>query len=160
DRGGYLSGDRFAVRLRERTLAAQPFAPRAYQREAAEGFYRGGSVLGGSGIVVMPCGAGKTVVGMTGMSLGGEKALILTTNTVAGRQWGDELLDKTELSAADVGEYTGEEKSVRPVTVTTYQMLTWRRSRADAFEHFGLFSRENWGLVIYDEVHLLPAPIF
>jgi DNA excision repair protein ERCC-3 len=110
--------------------------------------------------VVLPCGAGKTVVGLTAMSLVGEKTLILTTNTVAVRQWRDELLDKTELGEDEIGEYTGEEKNVRPVTVSTYQMLTWRRSKTDGFEHFALFSRENWGLVIYDEVHLLPAPIF
>jgi DNA excision repair protein ERCC-3 len=160
DRGGYLEGDPFAVRLRARTRAGVPFAPRPYQLEAAEGFHRGGSVLGGNGVIVLPCGAGKTVVGLAAMALLGTKTLILTTNTVAVRQWRDELLDKTELAPEDVGEYTGEEKSVRPVTVTTYQMLTWRRSKTDAFEHFGLFSRENWGLVIYDEVHLLPAPIF
>jgi DNA excision repair protein ERCC-3 len=160
DRGGYLAGDPFPVVLRSHVRSGAPFAPRAYQREAAEGFYRGGSVLGGSGVVVLPCGAGKTVVGLAAMSLVGEKTLILTTNTVAVRQWREELLDKTELGPHEVGEYTGEEKSVRPVTVTTYQMLTWRRSKTDAFEHFALFSRENWGLVIYDEVHLLPAPIF
>jgi DNA excision repair protein ERCC-3 len=160
DRGGYLSGDPLPVVLRKRMRGGEPFAPRAYQREAAESFYRGGSALGGSGVVVLPCGAGKTVVGLTAMTLVGEKTLVLTTNTVAVRQWREELLDKTELGPQDVGEYTGEEKSVRPVTVTTYQMLTWRRSKTDVFEHFGLFSRENWGLVIYDEVHLLPAPIF
>jgi len=160
DRGGYLRGDPFAVALRTRTAAGQPFAPRPYQVEAAQGFYRSGSVLGGNGVVVLPCGAGKTVVGLTAMQLVGEKTLILTTNTVAVRQWRDEILDKTEVPAEDVGEYTGEEKSVRPITVTTYQMLTWRRSKTEAFEHFGLFSRQNWGLVIYDEVHLLPAPIF
>ncbi|NOT30215.1 MAG: DEAD/DEAH box helicase [Planctomycetes bacterium] len=160
DRGGYLRGDPLAVVLRTRTRGGLAFAPRPYQLQAAEGFYRGGSVLGGNGVVVLPCGAGKTVVGLTVMGLVGEKTLILTTNTVAVRQWREELLDKTELTSADVGEYTGDEKSVRPVTVSTYQMLTWRRSKTDAFEHFALFSRQNWGLVIYDEVHLLPAPIF
>src|SRR6185503_12680833 len=136
------------------------FAPRPYQREAAEGFYRGGSVLGGNGVVVLPCGAGKTVVGLAAMSLVGAKTLILTTNTVAVRQWREELLDKTALRPEDVGEYTGEEKVVAPVTVSTYQMLTWRRARTDAFEHIGLFSRQNFGLIVYDEVHLLPAPVF
>jgi DNA excision repair protein ERCC-3 len=160
DRGGYLRGDAFPVVLRTATATGQPFAPRPYQVDAAQGFYRSGSVLGGNGVVVLPCGAGKTVVGLTAMNLVGEKTLVLTTNTVAVRQWRDEILDKTEVRADDVGEYTGEEKSVRPITVTTYQMLTWRRSKTDAFEHFGLFSRQNWGLVIYDEVHLLPAPIF
>ena len=160
DRGGYLDGDPLIVALRTRTRTGLVFAPRAYQLEAAQGFHRGGSVLGGNGVVVLPCGAGKTVVGLVAMSLVGEKTLILTTNTVAVRQWREELLDKTELSSDDVGEYTGDEKSVRAVTVTTYQMLTWRRSKAGEFEHFKLFSRENWGLVVYDEVHLLPAPVF
>jgi DNA excision repair protein ERCC-3 len=160
DRGGYLAGDPYAVELRRETRGGLAFAPRPYQREAAESFYRGGSVAGGNGVIVLPCGAGKTVVGLTVMSLVGTKTLVLTTNTVAVRQWREEILDKTGLSPDEVGEYTGEEKSVKPVTVTTYQMLTWRRSKTDAFEHFGLFSQENWGLVIYDEVHLLPAPIF
>ena len=160
DRGGYVEGDPFDVELREETLAGAPFALRPYQAEAADTFYRGGSVLGGNGVIVLPCGAGKTIVGLGVMNRVGSKTLILTTNTVAVRQWRDEILDKTEISPDEVGEYTGEEKTVRPVTITTYQMLTWRRTRTDAFEHFGLFSRENWGLVIYDEVHLLPAPIF
>jgi DNA excision repair protein ERCC-3 len=160
DRGGYIDGDPLEVRLRARTLGGSDFAPRRYQTGAAEGFYAGGSVAGGSGVVVLPCGAGKTVVGLTVMSLVGAKTLILTTNTVAVRQWRDEILDKTELEDDQVGEYTGDHKHVAPVTITTYQMLTWRRSRTGEFEHFEIFSRENWGLVIYDEVHLLPAPIF
>jgi len=160
DRGGYLEGDALEVGLRRRTRRGAPFVVRAYQEQAALGFYAGGSVLGGNGVIAMPCGAGKTIVGMRVMSLLGTKTLILTTNTVAVRQWRDELLDKTELCEEQVGEYTGEEKSVRPVTISTYQMLTWRRTRTDAFEHFSLFSRQNWGLVIYDEVHLLPAPVF
>ena len=111
-------------------------------------------------MVVLPCGAGKTIVGMAVMNLVGAKVLILTTNTIAVRQWRNEILDKTELTEDQVGEYTGDEKLVRPVTITTYQMLTWRRAKTDTFEHFGLFSRQNWGLVVYDEVHLLPAPVF
>jgi len=160
DRGGYLDGDPLEIRLRERTRAGTDFGLRRYQIGAAEGFHAGGTVAGGSGVVVLPCGAGKTVVGLKVMSLVGAKTLILTTNTVAVRQWRDEVLDKTELTEDQVGEYTGDHKQVCPVTITTYQMLTWRRSRAGEFEHFELFSRENWGLVIYDEVHLLPAPIF
>jgi DNA excision repair protein ERCC-3 len=97
---------------------------------------------------------------MAVMALVGAKTLILTTNTVAVRQWREELLDKTELTPDQIGEYTGEEKIIKPVTITTYQMLTWRRSKASPFEHMEVFSAENWGLVIYDEVHLLPAPIF
>ena len=160
DRGGYVDGDPLTVELREHTLAGLPFQVRPYQEHAARAFHAGGSVLGGSGVVVLPCGAGKTVTGMAVMELVGAKTLILTTNTVAVRQWREELLDKTILTEEQVGEYTGEQKDVRPVTITTYQMLTWRRSRTDDFEHFGLFGRENWGLVIYDEVHLLPAPVF
>ena len=160
DRGGYLTGDKLEVTLRDETVNGRPFGLRPYQSAAAQAFYAGGSVLGGSGVVVLPCGAGKTVVGMAVMSLVGEKTLVLTTNTVAVRQWREELLDKTGLTEDQVGEYTGDEKVVRPVTITTYQMLTWRRSKTDEFEHFGLFSSQNWGLVVYDEVHLLPAPIF
>ena len=160
DRGGYLEGDPLEIGMRTTTRSGRPFQTRAYQQGAAQAFHAGGSVLGGSGVVVLPCGAGKTVVGIQVMSLVGAKTLILTTNTVAVRQWREEILDKTQLRDEDVGEYTGDQKKVCPVTITTYQMLTWRRNKTDRFEHFGLFSRENWGLVIYDEVHLLPAPIF
>jgi hypothetical protein len=160
DRGGYVAGDPLDVRLRDVTVGGRPFALRAYQRMAAQAFWAGGSVLGGSGVVVLPCGAGKTVVGMAVMSMVGSKTLILTTNTVAVRQWREELLDKTALRPDEIGEYTGDEKVVAPVTISTYQMLTWRRARTDGFEHIGLFSRQNFGLVVYDEVHLLPAPVF
>ena len=160
DRGGFQTGDSLAIGMRSETLAGEPFGVRPYQQAAAEAFHMGGSVMGGNGVVVLPCGAGKTVTGMAAMSLVQQKTLILTTNTVAVRQWREELLDKTNLGPDEVGEYTGEQKVVRPVTITTYQMLTWRRDRTEDFAHFGLFSAENWGLVIYDEVHLLPAPIF
>jgi DNA excision repair protein ERCC-3 len=160
DRGGYLVGDKLAITLRSETRAGRPFGLRTYQSNAAKAFHASGSVAGGNGVIVLPCGAGKTVVGLGVMSLVGEKTLVLTTNTVAVRQWREELLDKTGLAPEQVGEYTGDEKSVCPVTISTYQMLTWRRSKAGEFEHFKLFSRENWGLVVYDEVHLLPAPVF
>jgi DNA excision repair protein ERCC-3 len=160
DRGGFVDGDPLQVLLRSETLSGSAFALRDYQRLAAEAFHAGGSASGGSGVVVLPCGAGKTVVGMAVMQLVGAKTLILTTNTIAVRQWKQELLDKTELTAEQVGEYTGDRKEVCPVTITTYQMVTWRRSKGSEFGHFSLFSRENWGLVIYDEVHLLPAPVF
>ncbi|HIG88017.1 MAG TPA: DEAD/DEAH box helicase [Planctomycetes bacterium] len=160
DRGGYLDGDPLDIKLRQTCLSGEPFVLRDYQKGAAQAFHAGGTELGGSGVVVLPCGAGKTVTGMAVMELVGAKTLILTTNTVAVRQWREELLDKTELTSDQVGEYTGDEKVIKPVTITTYQMLTWRRSKASAFEHFEVFSSENWGLVIYDEVHLLPAPIF
>jgi DNA excision repair protein ERCC-3 len=160
DRGGFIEGDPLEVNLRSQTLGGHPFGLRPYQEAASHAFHVGGTVDGGSGVVVLPCGAGKTIVGMGVMSLVGAKTLILTTNTVAVRQWREELLDKTELQPDQVGEYTGDQKTVCPVTITTYQMLTWRRSKTGNFEHFNLFSRENWGLVVYDEVHLLPAPIF
>jgi DNA excision repair protein ERCC-3 len=160
DRGGYLEGDALEIRLREETLAGRPFEVRPYQEQAAAAFHAGGTVLGGSGVIALPCGAGKTVTAIRVMSLVGAKTLILTTNTVAVRQWITELLDKTHLTEEQVGEYTGDAKSVRPVTISTYQMLTWRRSKTSEFEHFGLFGQENWGLVVYDEVHLLPAPVF
>jgi DNA excision repair protein ERCC-3 len=160
DRGGYIDGDSLRIPLRKKTLAGGEFCVRPYQESAASAFYAGGSVLGGSGVVALPCGAGKTIVALRVMNLVGAKTLILTTNTVAVRQWKNEILDKTELTEEQVGEYTGEGKNVCPVTITTYQMMTWRRSQAGEFEHFSLFSRENWGLVVYDEVHLLPAPVF
>jgi DNA excision repair protein ERCC-3 len=160
DRGGYLVGDKLAIELRKDSRSGRPFGLRAYQSNAAKAFHAAGSVAGGNGVIVLPCGAGKTVVALGVMSLVGEKTLVLTTNTVAVRQWREELLDKTNLRPEQVGEYTGDEKSVCPVTISTYQMLTWRRSKSGEFEHFKLFSRENWGLVVYDEVHLLPAPVF
>jgi DNA excision repair protein ERCC-3 len=160
DRGGYLTGDSLEVSLREETLTGKPFGLRKYQREAAEAFFANGTVSGGNGVVVLPCGAGKTVTAMAVMEMVKEHTLILTTNTVAVRQWRQELLDKTDLREDQVGEYTGNEKHICPVTITTYQMLTWRKTKKDDFIHFGVFTGQNWGLVIYDEVHLLPAPIF
>jgi len=108
----------------------------------------------------MPCGAGKTVVGMAAMAAVGRKTLIVTTNIAAVHQWIDELLDKTDVPEESIGEYTGAEKTVRPITVATYQILTWRPDKDADFPHFDLFRRENWGLIVYDEVHLLPAPVF
>jgi len=160
DRGGYVEGDKLDLELRDQTVRGGSFGLRPYQRQAGDTFHAGGTVAGGNGVVVLPCGAGKTVVGIYVMSLVGAKTLILTTNTVAVRQWREEILDKTSLRPDQVAEYTGDHKAVAPVTITTYQMLTWRRSKTDAFEHFELFSKENWGLVVYDEVHLLPAPVF
>jgi DNA excision repair protein ERCC-3 len=109
---------------------------------------------------VLPCGAGKTIVGMEVMRLLQTETLVLTTNTVAVRQWQRELLEKTDLQRDQIGEYTGETKSIRPITIATYQILTYRRRKTDPFVHFGVFGKNDWGLVIYDEVHLLPAPVF
>ena len=133
---------------------------RWYQEEAAAAFHAGGGVTGGSGVIVLPCGAGKTVVGMAVMERIGAETLILTTGITALRQWISELLDKTLLSRQDIGEYSGEEKEIKPVTITTYRTLTQRRDKDSPFTHFKLFNSRNWGLVIYDEVHMLPAPVF
>jgi DNA excision repair protein ERCC-3 len=160
DIAGYQEGTRFPFRLRPRSLSGKPFSLRTYQDRAVQAFHAGGTANGGSGIVVLPCGAGKTVIGMGAMSKLQCETLILATSIVAVRQWIDELVDKTEVARSDVGEYTGEAKEIRPVTITTYQILTHRRSRDEDYPHFRLFSSKNWGLIIYDEVHLLPAPVF
>lgn len=160
DLAGYERGEPLALALRTETLGGRPFAPRQYQRAAAEAFHAGGRVHGGCGVVVLPCGAGKTVVALTALELLQTWTLVLTTNTVAVHQWRRELLDKTTLSEDQVGEYTGEQKQIRPVTIATYQILTWRKERLGEFHHFGLVADHPWGLVVYDEVHLLPAPVF
>jgi DNA excision repair protein ERCC-3 len=167
DLAGYNEGTPLAIDLRTTGLDGDPFGLRAYQEDAIASFWAGGTVHGGSGVVVLPCGAGKTVVGMGAMSQADTHTLILTPSTTAVRQWISELLDKTNLTADQVGEYTGEKKEIRPVTITTYQMLTYRPFRVDEqtgeigeFPHFDIFTKHDWGLIIYDEVHLLPAPIF
>ncbi|MCP5522484.1 MAG: DEAD/DEAH box helicase [Verrucomicrobiales bacterium] len=160
DLAGYVAGDAFAMALRAVSRGGHPFAPRDYQREAAGVFHAGGEVRGGSGVIVLPCGAGKTIVGMACMAEVQASALILATNVTAARQWREELLDKTTLREEDIGEYTGNTKEVRPVTIATYQILTHRRNQTAEFTHFALFDERNWGLIIYDEVHLLPAPVF
>ena len=160
DLAGYQAGENLALALRQLTLAGQPFAPRDYQREAAEIFFAGGAERGGSGVIVLPCGAGKTIVGMACMALVQASTLILATGVTAARQWKAELLDKTTIPPDAIGEYNGSLKEVRPVTIATYQILTHRRDRTSEFTHFALFDQRNWGLIIYDEVHLLPAPVF
>lgn len=160
DLAGYKQGENLPMRLRATTLGGRPFVMRDYQRLAVDSFYSGGGIHGGSGVIVMPCGAGKTIVGIGVMAALQTAALILSTNTTAVRQWIQELLDKTDLAPDQVGEYTGDTKQVRPVTVTTYQMLTYRTSDDEEFPHMALFNRRDWGLIIYDEVHLLPAPVF
>ena len=160
DLAGYVVGEDFPLALRSLTQAGQPFAPRDYQHAAAEVFHAGGGDRGGSGVIVLPCGAGKTIVGMACMALVRTSTLILTTGVTAARQWKAELLDKTSLTADAIGEYSGDTKEVRPVTIATYQILTHRQSQDGGFTHFGLFDERNRGLIIYDEVHLLPAPVF
>ena len=160
DLAGYTDGESLHFEQREIASSGEPFQLRPYQEDAVAAFYMGGGVSGGSGVVVLPCGAGKTVVGIGAMAAVQRATLILTPNTVAVRQWIAELLDKTTLTPDQVGEYTGERKDIRPVTVTTYQMLTYRPSEDGEFPHFGLMTEHDWGLIVYDEVHLLPAPIF
>ncbi|HEX8345453.1 MAG TPA: DNA repair helicase XPB [Actinoplanes sp.] len=148
DLAGYVDGEAHPIELAE-----QGWTLRSYQQEAVDGFW-----AGGSGVVVLPCGAGKTLVGAAAMATAKATTLILVTNTVAGRQWKRELVARTSLTADEIGEYSGERKEIRPVTIATYQVLTARRG--GAFTHLDLFGARDWGLVIYDEVHLLPAPIF
>ena len=160
DLAGYVTGGALDVALRQETLGGRPMALRPYQVASVDAFWQGGSVRGGSGVIALPCGAGKTCVGMGVMQKCATKTLILTTHTIAVRQWRDELLDKTTLTPEEVGEYTGDTKDVRSVTIATYQILTYRKSRTEGFTHFDLFRRNDWGLIVYDEVHLLPAPVF
>jgi DNA excision repair protein ERCC-3 len=160
DRAGYVDGAPFPFSLRTTTAGGDPFTIRGYQRHAAEAFIGNAASPGGSGVIVLPCGAGKTVVGIYAMSLLQRTTLVLVTNVTAARQWKRELIDKTDIPAADIGEYSGECKELRHVTIATYQILTYRRKKTDQFAHFGVFNSGNWGLIIYDEVHLLPAPVF
>lgn len=148
DVAGYVDGEKHAIGLN-----AELWQPRQYQTEAAEGFWHGGS-----GVVVLPCGSGKTIVGAMAMVLAQATTLILVTNTVAARQWRDELLRRTTLTADEIGEYSGARKEIRPVTIATYQVMTTKRQ--GIYPHLEVFDSRDWGLIIYDEVHLLPAPIF
>ena len=210
--GDRLDGNRFAVRLADRGVLKQALlrlgwpaadeagyvdgAPldlgltcqlRTYQSDAVAAWWADGSSAGGNGVLVLPCGAGKTVIGMAALAQTASNTLILTTSITAARQWIAELIDKTDLDPRDIGEYSGERKQIRPVTVATYQVMTWRPSREDdedqdgcadagagdgagrvidcdevvaTHPHLALFDTHDWGLIVYDEVHLLPAPVF
>ncbi len=180
DLAGYTVGDPLPIHLRETTLSGKKFELRDYQKEAAQVFYASGSEKGGSGVIVLPCGSGKTVIGLATMALVQTKTLILTPNISASRQWIREICDKTDLTIDQVKEYSGEIKEIGPVTVATYQILTQRKRAKKAenekpetelddftdeevkkeLANFPLFSTQKWGLMIYDEVHLLPAPVF
>ncbi|MFH0900037.1 MAG: DNA repair helicase XPB [Pseudomonadota bacterium] len=160
DLAGYVSGDALEIALRDRSLSGAAFNVRDYQHEAASAFYLAGSERGGSGVIVLPCGAGKTIVGMAAMAAVGQTTLVLTTSLTSVKQWRRELLDKTTLGEDAIAEYTGESKATGPVTLSTYQVLTWRPSCDGEFPHLSLFQARQWGLIIYDEVHLLPAPVF
>jgi len=186
DLAGYIDGDHLPIELRPVTRGGKSFTMRHYQQDSVDLFYAKGSVQGGSGTIVLPCGAGKTIVGMGVMHQLQTSTLILTPNTIAVRQWIDELLDKTSIPGDQIGEYTGLLKEIRPVTISTYQIITYHKRKGrkaaaspapeayvdegldggeedngmDEYPHFELFNARNWGLIIYDEVHLLPAPVF
>jgi DNA excision repair protein ERCC-3 len=148
DLAGYVDGEHHSIEL-----VTDDWTVRPYQQQAADSFWHGGS-----GVVVLPCGAGKTIVGAAAMAKASATTLILVTNTVAARQWKDELLRRTDLTEDEIGEYSGARKEIRPVTIATYQVVTTRRK--GVYAHLELFDARDWGLVVYDEVHLLPAPIF
>jgi len=160
DLAGYLAGEKLPVQIRETTRGMQPFSLRDYQNEAVDRLYRDEAGQGGSGVVVLPCGAGKTIVGIAALARLGQAALILTSNATSVKQWKNELLDKTTLTENDIGEYCGMLRQVRPVTIATYHIMTHRKAKNEPYSHIGLFAKRNWGLIIYDEVHLLPAPVF
>ncbi|MFI0452344.1 DNA repair helicase XPB [Actinomadura sp. 6N118] len=148
DAAGYVDGEAHPISLEE-----DGWVLRSYQKEASEAFWHGGS-----GVVVLPCGAGKTIVGAAAMAQAQATTLILVTNTVSAHQWKQELIKRTSLTEDEIGEYSGTKKQIRPVTIATYQIMTTRRK--GAYSHLELFDARDWGLVVYDEVHLLPAPIF
>jgi DNA excision repair protein ERCC-3 len=181
DLAGYTDGDLLEFRLRDFTRGGALFHVRDYQKMAADAYWAGGTERGGSGVLVLPCGAGKTIIGIEAMARAQMQTLIIATGITAARQWKSELLDKTTLSEDQIGEYSGERKEIRPVTIATYQVLTSRKKigggqqtgldvawgsrdltpeEAEGFIHLGLFNQQNWGLILYDEVHLLPAPVF
>jgi DNA excision repair protein ERCC-3 len=186
DLAGYNTGAPLELSLRPTTLRGLPFGLRDYQVEAVDSFWAGGSERGGSGVIVLPCGAGKTVIGIAAMARAGMQTLILVTGITAARQWRQEILDKTDLKEDEVAEYSGEDKGLAPVTIATYQVMTYRKARRrkagqeeanptpppkpargkedeedlSQYPHLSLFSAQNWGLIVYDEVHLLPAPVF
>ncbi|MBA4188248.1 MAG: helicase [Planctomycetaceae bacterium] len=160
DLAGYTEGANLPMKLRDTCASGLQFNVRDYQREAGDVFHAGGDVRGGSGVIVLPCGAGKTIVGIVAMCLLQKNTLVLTTSITAVKQWRREIIDKSTLTEDDVKEYTGDTKEIGPVTVATYQILTYRPDKTEDFPHFGLFDKRDWGLIVYDEVHLLPAPVF
>jgi DNA excision repair protein ERCC-3 len=160
DLAGYENGDPCEISIRPLGDDGTGLRYRDYQSDAINAFYKGGGPDGGSGVVVLPCGAGKTVIGIGVMEIIQSETLILVTNTIALRQWKDELLTKTMINEDIIGEYSGDKKEIKPVTIATYNILTYRKNKKEHFLHFDLFNSKNWGLIVYDEVHLLPAPVF
>ncbi|CAM4253753.1 DNA repair helicase XPB [Paenibacillus tarimensis] len=160
DLAGYDTGEELKMELLPQSRSGRPFQLRDYQAEAVDLFHREGDVYGGSGVLVLPCGAGKTVIGIAALARLSCAALILTSSMTSVRQWRNELLDKTSLTPDDIGEYAGRVREVKPVTIATYQMVTHRHPGTGEYSHMRLFDERDWGLVIYDEVHSLPAPVF
>lgn len=160
DQVALADGEPLDFNLRQTTVAGQTFEIRDYQISAAKALVGDKGPGSGFGTIVLPCGSGKTIVGMQIMDMLKTSTLIITTNISAVHQWIDELLDKTNLTKDQIAEYTGENKDIKPVTVATYQVLTWRPDKEGPFPHFSLFHQRPWGLIIYDEVHMLPAPVF
>jgi len=170
DLAGYAEGAPLPIELRDQDTGGRPFALRDYQWDAVDSFWAGGGPRGGSGVLVLPCGAGKTVIGLGVMARAASYTLILCTSITAIRQWKRELITRTTVDPDTIGEYTGDRKEIRPITLATYQVLTTRsrgqakgrngHGEGDEFPHLSLFMRHDWGLIVYDEVHLLPAPIF
>ena len=153
-------GESLSIHLRERLSNGKELIIRDYQKKSAQALIGDKGPGTGFGTIVLPCGSGKTIVGMTIMDMLKTSTLIITTNISAVHQWIDELLDKTDLNRDQIAEYSGENKEIKPVTVATYQVLTWRPNKEGPYPHFSLFHKRNWGLIIYDEVHMLPAPVF
>ncbi|WP_413083974.1 DNA repair helicase XPB [Treponema sp.] len=155
-----VDGEPLEINLRQTTLCGNPLNIRNYQIEAAKSIVGDKGPGTGFGTIVLPCGAGKTIVGMTILSMLKTSTLIITTNITSVHQWIDELVDKTDIPRDMIAEYTGESKTIKPITVATYQILTWRPDKVGPYPHFSIFRERPWGLIIYDEVHLLPAPVF
>ncbi|MBQ1710901.1 MAG: DEAD/DEAH box helicase [Treponema sp.] len=160
DKVALSDGEPLDVSLRETTSQGKPLIIREYQKNSAKALIGDKGPGTGFGTIVLPCGAGKTIVGMTIMDMLKTSTLIITTNISAVHQWIDELLDKTNLTADQIAEYSGENKEIKQVTVATYQVLTWRPDKEGPYPHFSIFHERPWGLIIYDEVHMLPAPVF
>ncbi len=153
-------GEPFSIELRKETLGGKPFEIRDYQKDAAYSFVGKKEVGTGFGTIALPCGAGKTIVGLIVMAALKVETVILTTNISSVYQWKREILDKTNIKEEDISIYSSNQKVIKPITIATYQILTWRESTLAPFVHFKVFKERNWGLIIYDEVHLLPAPVF
>lgn len=160
DEVSLADGEPLSVNLRSETLTGKKLEIREYQKNSAKALVGDKGPGTGFGTIVLPCGAGKTIVGMTIMDMLKTSTLIITTNISSVHQWIDELLDKTDLTADQIAEYSGENKEIKPVTVATYQVLTWRPAKDGPYPHFSIFHERPWGLIIYDEVHMLPAPVF